>query len=227
MGEKRWSAQELRDAHELAHSIDWTSIAGEEKLALPVLAELFATRDPSVAINYVATFHSVGKNFPRTLSSRQDRRVEALEAYSLGKVQLALGQRDEAQRLLTQAWTIYDRLGIKWRAARAALALAQIADAATWRARAQDALALYPRSWLAREIGAPAPRPSVVRSASLESLTSAQRAVFDLLMEGKGTDEIATALGRSSFTVRNHIKAIFKAFGVSSRPALIVKATQD
>ena len=226
LGERRWAAQELRDAHELASSIDWTSVAGEEKLALPVLADLFANRDPSVAIGYVATFGNTRKNFPRILSSRRDRRVEALEAYSLGKVQLELGERAEAHRLLTQAWTIYTELGIRWRAARAALALAQLDDAETWRKRAETELKAYPRSWLSRSIAAPITRAALVQSAAAENLTSAQRAVLDLLLEGRGTEEIAATLGRSSFTVRNHIKAIFKAFGVSSRPALIVKATQ-
>ena len=223
LGERRWAAQELRDAHELASTIDWNAIGGEEKLALPVLADLFAARDPAVAIAYVTTFKSVDKNFPRILSSRRDRRVEALEAYSLGKVQLALGEREEAARLLTQAWSIYDKLGIQWRAARASLALAGVDENAKWRERAEAALQAYPRSWLARG-GAAAPAASAPVQA--EKLTPAQRAVLDLLLEGRGTEDIARVQGRSTFTVRNHIKAIFKAFGVTSRSALIVKVTR-
>lgn len=226
LGEKRWAAQELRDAHELAATIDWNAIGGEEKLALPVLAELFATRDPAVAINYVATFTNVGKNYPRILSSRRDRRVEALEAYSLGKVQLALGETAEAQRLLRRAWSIYDKLGIRWRAARAALSLAEIDDRDKWRQRARAALEPYPRSWLARADGARIPGHAPMASPQAQKLTPAQRTVLDLLLDGRGTEEIARHLGRSTFTVRNHIKAIFKAFGVTSRSALIVKATR-
>ena len=227
LGEKRWAAQELRDAHELAGAIDWAAIAGEEKLALPVLAELFASRDPSVAIGYVSTFSSVGKNYPRILSSRRDVRVEALEAYSLGMVQLALGEREEARRLLLAAWSIYDRLGIAWRAARAAFALAEIDDAEKWRTLARARLEAYPRSWLDRAQSTEASAPPVLAvPPEAANLTPAQRAVFDMLLEGRGTDEIAGALERSAFTVRNHIKAIFKAYGVSSRSALIVKATR-
>lgn len=224
LGEHRWAAQELRDAHELASTMDWASVAGEEKLALPVLAEMFARRDPSVAINYAAAFRNAGNNYPRVLSSHQDRRVDALEAYSLGKVQLELGEIDEARRLLSRAWEIYDRLGIQWRAARAALALAEIGDE-RWRERAERSLQAYPRSWLLRKKS----READVRSSTapqLERLTPAQRAVFNLLMNGRGTAQIAKELERSTFTVRNHIKAIFKVFGVTSRPALIVKASQ-
>lgn len=226
LGEKRWAAQELRDAHELAMRIDWNAVAGEEKLALPVLAELFAARDPSVAIGYVTTFTNVGKNYPRILSSRRDVRVQALEEYSLGKVQLALGEQKEARRLLSSAWSMYDRLGIDWRAARAALALAAIDDGEKWHARAQKALKAYPRSWIARDQAREMPAIALAVPPEAANLTPAQRAVFEMLLDGRGTDEIAGALGRSAFTVRNHIKAIFKAYGVSSRSALIVKATR-
>lgn len=224
LGEPRWAAQELRDAHELAAAIDWSGIAGEEKLALPVLAELFAERDPAVAIAYVTTFSNVGKNYPRVLSSRRDRRIEALEAYSLGKVQLGLGEREEGKRLLSRAWSIYDAMRMPWRAARAALALAEIDSTQPWRERAQSALAAYPRSWLARG-GGRSSAHAVPRGRAV-TLTAAQQTVLDLLLQGRGTDEIARDLGRSAFTVRNHIKAIFKAYGVSSRSALIVRASR-
>lgn len=227
LGEERWAAQELRDAHELAATIDWASCEGEEKLALPVLAEMFAPRDAAVAMSYIATFKRVGSSFARVLASHRDRRVEALEAYCLGRVQFNLGEHAEARRLLERAWSIYDKLGIRWRAARAALALSQIADASTWKTRAAHAAESYPRSWLARAIQAPGTRVRAVPSPRTKQLTPAQRAVFDLLMEGRKTAEIAKALGRSTYTVRNHVKAIFKTFGVSSRPALIVRALES
>ncbi len=221
LGEARWAAQELRDAHELASRIDWNAVAGEEKLALPVLAQLFAPRDPALAISYANAFSNIDKNFPRILSSRQDRRVDALEAYSLGKVQMALGETKEAKRLLTHAWTIYEKLGICWRAARAAIDLARIDDEALWRRRAQEALQRYPRSWLAR---GDTPQILVALPQNDGVLTPAQAAVHELLMQGQSTTEIAERLKRSTFTVRNHIKAIFKAYGVNSRSALILRA---
>ena len=223
LGERRWAAQELRDAHDLAGAVDWNAVAGEEKLALPVLAELFATRDPAVAAGYVTTFKNLDKHFPRILSSSRDRRIEALEAYALGRVQFALGERAEAKRLLAASWRIYDELGIQWRAARAALSLAEIEPSKPWRERAASALRPYPRCWLTRRGAAGI---SAVEASSLPraQITPAQQTVLELLLEGRGTDEIARELGRSAFTVRNHIKAIFKAFGVSSRAALVLRA---
>ena len=224
--ETRWAAQELRDAHELAATIDWGSVEGEEKLALPVLAELFATRDPSVAIHYAATFKRVGASYSRLLSSHRDRRVAALEAYCFGRLQAELGESAEARRLLARAYEIYDRMGIRWRAGRAALALAALTGADEWRGRADEALRSYPRCWLLRDASRGSAAPAA-QSPELDRLTPAQRAVFDLLMEGCSTAEIAERLARSTFTVRNHIKAIFKTFGVSSRAALILRATSS
>lgn len=226
LGERRWAAQELRDAHDLALTVNWASVEGEEKLALPVLAELFASRDPAVAVHYLTTFQKVGHDYPRTLSSNNDRRVRALEAYSLGKVQAALGDNAEAERLLKEAWKIYSDLGISWRAARAALALQEIGGDKIWGRRAADDLADYPRSWLARRSGGATPAAAIASSPALERLTPAQRTVFDLLVQGRSTKQIATSLERSDYTVKNHIKAIFKVFGVSSRAALIVRASQ-
>jgi DNA-binding NarL/FixJ family response regulator len=148
----------------------------------------------------------------------------ALEAYSFGKVQAALGEVDEAERLLKKAWEVYSVLGIQWRAARAAQALAMISDESDWREKARECLRSYPRCWLSRGTAA----ELATRAGSypeLERLTPARRAVFDLLMEGCSTADIAKRLGRSTFTVRNHIKVIFKVFGATSRSALVVRAS--
>jgi DNA-binding NarL/FixJ family response regulator len=41
---------------------------------------------------------------------------------------------------------------------------------------------------------------------------------------GLSTRQIAVNLGRSEYTVRNHVKAIFKALKVKSRATLIARA---
>ena len=58
-------------------------------------------------------------------------------------------------------------------------------------------------------------------SEPLARLTPAQRRVYELLVSGAATGDIAESLGRSVFTVRNHIKAVLKAYGVNSRSALL------
>jgi DNA-binding NarL/FixJ family response regulator len=220
LGERRWAEQELSDAHELAASVPWVTLDGEERFALSVLAELFAPRDPALALSYVAKYKDAGSRFARTLASHDDRRVGAMESYSFGIVQKALGETEEAVRLLRDAWKVYDRIGYDWRAGRAALVLAGITGDDAWKERAARKLQGYERSWLAGAKGAsafPVPPQAV-------ALTPARRAVYEQLLRGLSTAQIAAEQQRSEFTIRNHVKAIFKAFGVTSRPALIARA---
>jgi DNA-binding NarL/FixJ family response regulator len=220
LGEPRWAEQELSDAHELASRVQWSSLDGEERFALSLIAERFALRDPALALAYVARYKETGKRFAATLASNDDRRVDAMEAYSFGAVQRALGESQEAARLLKRAFKIYDEIGYDWRAGRAALELARATGDAKWKERAAEKLAAYPQSWLAREPGRPA--RAVPPEAAL--LTPAQRAVYELLLLGRSTSEIAQEQGRSEFTIRNHVKAILKTFGLNSRTALLAHA---
>ena len=228
LNERRWAEQELTEAHELASRVNWRSLDGEESFSLLDLAELYAPIDASLALAYVARYKDAGTRFAATLASRDDRRVGAQESYAFGVVQLALGERSEAQRLLRQAFAIYDSVGYDWRAGRTALALADATNDSSWRERAAAKLAPYGRSWLSTTT----PAPSVSHHAEhaeatpqLDALTNAQRAVYELLLRGLSTAEIAAEQQRSEFTVRNHIKAIFKVFGVNSRPALLARAS--
>jgi DNA-binding CsgD family transcriptional regulator len=228
LNERRWAEQELTEAHELASRVNWRSLDGEESFSLLDLAELYAPIDASLALSYVARYKDAGTRFAATLASRDDRRVGAQESYAFGVVQLALGERSEAQRLLRAAFNVYDAIGYDWRAGRAALALAEATNDGAWRERAAVKLAPYGRSWLSATAStSPTHRHAEHATAApeIQSLTKAQQAVYELLLRGRSTAEIAAEQQRSEFTVRNHIKAIFKAFGVNSRPALLARAS--
>ena len=193
LGERRWAEQELSDAHELAVTVPWTSLDGEERFALSVLAELYAPRDSALALSYVAKYKDAGSRFARTLASSDDRRVLAMESYSFGVVQKALGEKEEAVRLLREAWEIYDRIGYDWRAGRAALQLADATGDDSWKERAAEKLRGYERSWLRAE------RPSNILRVPPEAaaLTPARRGVYELILRGLTTAQIAAEQGRS------------------------------
>ncbi len=53
-----------------------------------------------------------------------------------------------------------------------------------------------------------------------------QQRVFEHLCKGLSNAEIAGAMGRSEYTVQNHVRQIFKTFNVNSRTALIALALQ-
>jgi len=233
LDEPRFAEQEFDDAREFAERTRWETLRGEERFALLGLAELAAQRDPSLALGYVARYRREGAPMDRTLASADDRRVEAMESYSLGIVRASLGERPEAVRLITRAWEIYHEIGYVFREGRAAVALAALTRDGIWQERAERALASLDRRWLTtpierafaaggeREPGGGARGGSV---ADGNPLTPAQEAVYRLLLDGFDAETISGRLGRSTNTVRNHIKAIYRAYGVRSRGALLAQA---
>lgn len=55
------------------------------------------------------------------------------------------------------------------------------------------------------------------------ALGPAQREVLRLLTQGLSEEEVAAAVGRSYHTVHNHVRSIYKHFGVHSRAELLSK----
>lgn len=71
------------------------------------------------------------------------------------------------------------------------------------------------------------PPPSrLVESGALQSLSNREREVARLFADAKSPTEIAEHLDLSENTVRNHLKAIYRKFGVHSQLELFVKLTE-
>ena len=73
---------------------------------------------------------------------------------------------------------------------------------------------------------APAAAPSPSTSAVSLGLTERQIEVLALLMQGKNNKLICRALDLAEPTVKNHISAILKALGVSSRTEAVLAVTR-
>lgn len=65
--------------------------------------------------------------------------------------------------------------------------------------------------------------PNDDRPAGEPRLTAAERRVLTPLLGGLAEKEIATYLGLSRHTVHNHVKRIYFAYGVSTRPELLAR----
>jgi DNA-binding NarL/FixJ family response regulator len=61
-------------------------------------------------------------------------------------------------------------------------------------------------------------------TGSLEGLTTRERAVMDVLVQGLSTDAMSERLGMTEKTLRNHLSTIYSKLGVENRSQAIVLA---
>jgi DNA-binding CsgD family transcriptional regulator len=217
VGENNWACNELVKAEVTADRIDWNELHGEERVGLLLLAEAMAEYNPEKAHYYLARYKGLDKIRSPLLLIPFDQRCEAFAAYSEGIVKLKSGEPG-AEEALRKAWIVFDRIGYEWRAGRTALSLLDATKKDRWGHLAEDKLEPYPQSWLAHEVRERyAVRPEAVK------LPRMQRKVLDMLCQKMSTAEIAAALGLSQHTIRNHLKAVFRAYVVNNRAALIAE----
>ncbi len=219
VGEPNWALDEVAQAENVAERIDWNGLPGEERLALLLLARATAEIDPERGRFYLARYKGLDRIRSPLHLFAFDHRLEAYAAYTEGVVRMA-GKGIGAEEAFRNAWVIFDRIGFDWRAARTAMRLFEVTKKERWRHLAEDKLEAFPQSWLARELRARSSSPS----HAPVKLPPMQNKVFTMLCRKMTTAEIAEELGLSQHTVRNHLKAVFRAYGVNNRAALIAEA---
>jgi DNA-binding CsgD family transcriptional regulator len=145
-----------------------------------------------------------------------DRRVEGFELYARGKLSIGEGHTQQGIAELQKALDLWSRLTYRLRAATTANVLRSVTGDPRYAQIALDALRNAPNAWL---------RPTLERSGHednpLAQLTPAELRVLAELCKGKKAREIASTFDRSFNTINNHTRAIFSAFGVRSRAALV------
>ena len=220
IGEKHWAQDEVAKAEALADSVNWNAQQGDERLGLLLLAEIVAHGNPEKARIYLARYNGLDRMRSPLYLFAFDHRTEAYAAYVEGVVKVAMRQSD-AEDSFRSSWVIFDRIGYDWRAGRTALRLFDVTHKQRWIVLAEDKLESYSQSWLIEELHA-AMKPAPLQ----QSLTPMQRRVLELLCGRMSTKEISETLGLSPHTVRNHLKAAFKTYGVSSQAALVAETVR-
>jgi len=150
-----------------------------------------------------------------------DRRLEAYEAYARGKLAVAEGATQQGVAELERSLEAWTRLGYRLRIAITANVLRTVTGDRRFAQIALDALRNTPNAWL---------REALERRTSeddpLGQLTPAERRVLTELCKGRKAREIAATFDRSFNTINNHTRAIFSAFGVRSRAALVAECAR-
>jgi DNA-binding NarL/FixJ family response regulator len=210
----------IEQATSVALQTSWRS-AGEARIGLLNLVELVADRDLTAAQALLDIYERIPVKIAASYAAAHGWRLEAIENHARGAVLSAKGQTQAAKDLLKQAFNSFSRFGFSWRAAAVSLRLHALTNDAIWLRRAEDAVAEFPNSAIAREIRRRARGSADPR---LASLSPAQRRVFELICHGKSNKEIASALKISVNTARNHVAAVIGRFGAHSRAHLAAVA---
>ncbi len=156
------------------------------------------------------------------LALEGDRRLEGFELYARGKLSIAEGRTQQGVAELEKALDLWSRLGYRLRVAVTAndAALGRPAIRAMRKPRSKRCAARRTRGCVRRS--------SAGAEATIHSpqLTPAERRVLAELCKGKKAREIADTFDRSFNTINNHTRAIFTAFGVRSRAALVAECAR-
>jgi DNA-binding CsgD family transcriptional regulator len=216
-GEHRWSRVELDEAEQLAAQVDWHSTLSEERFGLLLLAELFSSVDTAGSAMYLARYRELGE-IKSPLHYRHDARLRAFAQFSTAIVEIALGNKRRGLAELRAARKVFERFGYDFRAARCLAAEYEATHNRDLLPSLEEKLRNYGHSWVAADVR------NFGRSSV--SLPPMRKRVLDEVCQGKTTAEIARTLGRSKFTISNHIKELFKTFEVKSRSALVAEAAR-
>jgi DNA-binding CsgD family transcriptional regulator/tetratricopeptide (TPR) repeat protein len=218
----------LLEATALAQQVDWRNTAPANRQYLLIFALMHARRDSALALSFAAHFEAIG-GFG-VYNPAVGGAAMAQQNYCLGVLCTETGERDKGVEMLEAAFSEFVRLRYDWPAAEIAIVLAEATSSAVWRSRARGLLTRYPNSYLNKRLGVLERlrggttrnvASPVLEDPQLTSLTPAQRTVYHRLLENVSVKEIAADLNRSDLTVRNHIQAIFRKFGVTSRGDLV------
>jgi len=217
LGEDVAARRTLKKAKQQLRSIDADANV-QDQMQLLECACLAARLEPVAANEWIARYAALSKRDDGRWALVKDRRVEALESHARGLVESTVGHRKTGVRRVENAYMLWTELGYYRRAAYAYAdlqALGTKPDPKSWTLFA----ALSPHHPLITNSAGAAPGATLV-----PQLSPALHTVLESLCTGTSVREIAQKSGRSEYTIRNHLKRLFKAFGVKSTAALVAAA---
>ncbi len=118
--------EETEHALEMAASYNWNEAPDDTREALLSLAQIAAAIAPGRARAMFDRYTGIRNAMDGTFAARLEPRTRAEEAYTHGLVLRAEGRRDASIERLQTAFETWRGIGYEWRAARAALELAEL-----------------------------------------------------------------------------------------------------
>lgn len=212
-----WANEELLCAHKLARGVKWAQTTGDERKALSFMAALFSETDMAQAQRYISMCVALSKDETAT-NIQRDRRAQALEDYTAGRVQQVLGNQNLAERHFQDAYKVLDELRHHFRAALCAWGLSEVTGSSVWHERAIRHAEYFPRSPLYERIADCPPLPEY--RDPFAGITALQREIALALYHGMKQEELPERFGRAPSAIAKQVDAVYTAFGVGTSEEL-------
>ena len=148
--EQLTAREELERAQDIAARINWSEVTSDLRVGLLMLAQALAKSKPRAARVALDRFHGIATNMSPNQVAHFDRRLKAEEFYTIGVVGKAEGREGEAIDPLVAAFDIWASIGYGWRAALAAIELAELTQDSRYVGFAAAEAMKHPSSWLAQ-----------------------------------------------------------------------------
>lgn len=208
-------------AQQLLEKLDIAALTPEERFALLAVAENCAHFDPDKAAELCARYYGL-TTVDKVHAGLGDLRLTADEAYIAGVIAEARNERPTALACYRKSFELFREIGYVRRAIGAGHALLRLAH--------DDAVRAYVSTQLNGTVNYVSsslrlnddPVAALERHPIVATLPVAQREVVALICQGKTNREIAQLRNVGEQTIKNMLtKHVFRAFGVSSRAALV------
>lgn len=210
-----------RRAQHMLETLDMAELAGEERLSLLSVAENCAHFDVEKATEFFTRYWRL-EPVDAMIAASGDPRLTAEEAFIAGRIAGAQGQRDRAVSCYRKAFEIFSGIGYRRRAIIAGQALLTFGLDSGVRCYLDTHLTGTSNFITRSLIEDDDQLRSLDHHPVVAALPKRQRDVVALVCLGKTNKEIAQLRNVGEQTIKNMLtKHIFRAFGVSSRSALV------
>jgi hypothetical protein len=144
--------EELDYAERLSSQIDWSNAPGQDRVVLLLQAEVFSKRAVAQGRRALDRFRAIKTKLSPKILGETDKRWRATEVFTEGIVLRGEEKLDAAAVYLAEAFSIWDAIGFRWNAARAALEIAEMTGEARFVEYVRREAELRPNSWLASRV---------------------------------------------------------------------------
>jgi len=141
--------EEIRYALSLVDRFEWEHAPGDLRVALPLLAQVVAPVSAAAARRVLNRYSAIGDAIDVRSTARSEARFRAEVEFSHGVVLRAEGRLDESSTRLCAAFQTWTAIGHEWRAAIAAIELAELRAGDVFRLAVRRELSRRPTSFFA------------------------------------------------------------------------------